>query len=207
MLLFTDAQYVSPYAMSVFVGLHEKQIPFELSTVDLSKSQHLEAGFAATSMTRRVPTLIHDDFALSESSAICEYLDTVAPGIALYPSGPRPLARARQIQAWLRSDLLPLRAERSTLVVFYGEKMAPLSKEARASADKLFAVATQLLGGRSNLFGEWCIADVDLALMLNRLVLHGDTVPALLADYANRQWMRPTVQLWATMTRPPLTSS
>jgi glutathione S-transferase len=26
------------------------------------------------------------------------------------------------------------------------------------------------------MFGEWCIADTDLALMLNRLVLNGDAV-------------------------------
>ena len=32
-----------------------------------------------------------------------------------------------------------------------------------------------------------CIADVDLALMLNRLVLNGDEVPTRLATYAQRQ--------------------
>lgn len=31
--------------------------------------------------------------------------------------------------------------------------------------------------GQPNLFGEWCIADTDLALMINRPVLHGDEVP------------------------------
>ena len=38
-----------------------------------------------------------------------------------------------------------------------------------------------------NLCGQWCIADVDLALMLNRLVLHGDAVPEKLAAYAQRK--------------------
>ncbi len=38
--------------------------------------------------------------------------------------------------------------------------------------------------GQPNLFGEWCIADTDLALMINRLVLHGDEVPERLVDYA-----------------------
>jgi len=54
------------------------------------------------------------------------------------------------------------------------------------------------------LFDAWCIADVDLALMLNRLVLNGDAVPARLADYAKRQWERPSVRAWVTLPRPPL---
>ena len=51
---------------------------------------------------------------------------------------------------------------------------------------------------------EWCIADVDLAVMLNRLVINGDEVPQHLAEYALRQWQRPTVQQWVKLQRPPL---
>ena len=45
---------------------------------------------------------------------------------------------------------------------------------------------------------------VDLALMLNRLVLAGDAVPARLAEYAARQWAHPAVRQWAAFERPPL---
>jgi len=55
-----------------------------------------------------------------------------------------------------------------------------------------------------NLFGEWCIADVDLGLMLNRLILNGDSVPQRLVDYARHQWQPPSVQLWIARERPPL---
>jgi glutathione S-transferase len=100
---------------------------------------------------------------------------------------------------------MPLRLERSTEVVFYGSKAAPLSAVARAAAEKLFSAATALLpGDGGNLCGQWCIADVDLALMLNRLVLHGDPVPERLAAYASSQWLRPTVQKWRHRRRPPL---
>jgi len=37
------------------------------------------------------------------------------------------------------------------------------------------------------LVDSWSIADVDLALTLNRLVRSGDSVPTLLADYATRR--------------------
>jgi glutathione S-transferase len=203
--LYADAQFSSPYAMSVFVALHEKGLPFELSTVDLGREANRARDFAAPSLTQRVPMLVHDGFALSESSAITEYLDEVFPGTPLYPAEPQRRARARQVQAWLRSDLMPIRQERSTEVVFYGPNDTPLSAVAQAAAGKLFAAAEALLeDGSENLLGEWCIADVDLALMLNRLVLNGDAVPQRLAEYARHQWQRPSVQRWIKLERPPL---
>lgn len=205
LLLYVDSQFASPYAMSAFVALREKCLPFDVLTLDLAANATDEPHFATTSITRRVPTLIHDGFALSESSAISEYLNEVFPGRALYPSEPRARARARQVQAWLRSDLMPIRLERSTEVVFYRPTNNPLSREAQAAAEKLFAAAELLLPAHSeSLFGEWCIADVDLALMLNRLVLNGDSVPERLAAYARHQWQRPSVQLWVNQRRPPL---
>jgi glutathione S-transferase len=59
-------------------------------------------------------------------------------------------------------------------------------------------VASDLLsqGHQLSLFEQWCIADTDLALMLNRLILNGDPVPAVLEDYATHQWQRSSVQQW-----------
>ena len=203
--LYVDAQFASPYAMSVFVALQEKQQRFTLHTVDLNAGVNQEDTYARLSLTARVPTLVHGGLALSESSAITEYLDDVLPGLALYPRDPVQRARARQVQAWLRSDLVAIREERNTQVLFYGAKKAPLSAAAVAAAQRLFHFADQLLpahGGQ--LFDQWSIADVDLALMLNRLALHGDALPQRLADYALAQWQRPSVQAWLMQERPPL---
>ena len=203
--LFVDAQYASPYALSAFVALTVKQLPFELRTVDLSAAANHAPEFAGLSMTRRVPALVHDGFTLSESSAIDEYLEDAFPGPRLYPVDPRQKARARQVQAWLRSDLMPIRVERPTEVVFYGARREALSAAGEAAAARLFAASEALLPpGNEHLLGPWCIADVDLALMLNRLVLNGDEVPARLADYAHRQWAHPAVRRWAGFDRPPL---
>lgn len=203
--LYADAQFASPYAMSVFVSLREKRLPFELSTVDLGSGANHAQNYAVQSLTQRVPTLVHGDFSLSESSAITEYLDDAFPETQVYPEDKYLRARARQVQAWIRSDLMPIRQERSTEVVFYGRVAAPLTAGARAAVQKLFFAAESLLTGTtSNLFGQWCIADTDLALMLNRLVLNGDTVPTKLADYAAHQWERSSVQQWVALARPPL---
>lgn len=203
--LYTDIELTSPYAMSVFVALHEKGLDFDLQKVDLAASAQDQPDYATKSLTQRVPTLVHEGFALSESSAITEYLDEVFPHAPLYPKEIKQRARARQIQAWLRSDLMPIRSERSALGVFYGEKFPPLSAEAKAAAQQLFFVAGALLDhGGEHLFGNWSIADTDLALMLNRLVIHGDSVPDHLAAFAIRQWQRSSVQLWVNQQRPPL---
>ena len=206
MQLYVDSNYASPYAMSVFVALHEKKLPFEIVTIDLSSGAASAPAYAKISLTHRVPTLVNSDFSLSESSAITEYLHEAYPGQALYPAEVKDRARARQVQAWLRSDFMPIRSERTTVVLFYAPSTTPLSAEARSAAQKLFAGATELLShGGPHLCGkEWCIADVDLAVMLNRLVLNGDSVPESLAAYASRQWQRPSVQLWVNQERPPL---
>lgn len=203
--LYVDSLFTSPYAMSVFVALREKGLAFETLTLDLDAGQNQAADYARRSLTQRVPTLLDGDFALSESSAITEYLDQAYPESSVYPADVQQRARARQVQAWLRSDLLPIRQERSTLVVFCGQKRPPLSAEAQAAATKLISAAQALLAdNREYLCGQWSIADVDLAVMLNRLILNGDPVPALLVAYAQRQWQRPSVREWVELRRPAL---
>ncbi|MFK3707814.1 glutathione transferase [Klebsiella sp. NPDC088457] len=202
--LWSDSSFFSPYVMSVYVALQEKSLPFTLKTVDLNRGENRQPGWKGYAVTRRVPLLDVDDFSLSESSAITEYLDErFAPPEweRLYPHDLQKRARARQVQAWLRSDLVPIREERSTAVVFAGEKKPPLSDAGRKSAALLFEAAAALLAhGGPNLFGEWSIADTDLALMLNRLVLNGDEVPEPLADYATFQWQRASVQRFAALS-------
>lgn len=102
-----------------------------------------------------------------------------AAGTPLCPRGARELAQARQVQARLRSDLLPIHQERSTEIVFLGKtKTTPLSETAQEAAEHLFFVAEALLAdSRMHLFTTFSLADVDMALMLNRLVFNGDRVP------------------------------
>ncbi len=201
--LFVDSRFVSPFAMAAYVALKEKAVPFQLSTINLAQRAQHEASYVTKSLTSKVPTLVHGDFSLSESSAITEYLDEVFPGIALYPKEPQLRARARQVQAWLRTDLMPIRQERSSEGIFQEPThYLPLSAEATKAADKLFTIAEKLLVDSSgSLFPQWSIADTELALMLNRLIKHGDPVPDRLRQYANEQWKRPSVQSWNNLPR------
>lgn len=196
--LYVNTGWTSPYALSAFVALTEKGIPFETVALNLEAGEHKKKEFADASGTVRIPMLDHDGFRLTESSAICEYLDEAFPGgVRLFPSDIRARARARQIQAWVRSDLMPIRMERGTEHVWFGRRQPPLSEQAEAQVAKLYHFADSLLDdGADHLFGAWSIADTDLAVMLMRLVLNGDAVPAKFANYARGQWNRPSLAAW-----------
>jgi glutathione S-transferase len=206
LILYGDKDLASPYVMSVAVALAEKGLPYELKRIDLSRKENLDDTYRTRSLTARVPTLLHGDFSLSESSAIDEYIEDRFPPPEyppIYPFDFEKRARARQVQAWVRSDLMPIRIERNTTVVFFGARLKPLSPEAQESASRLFSAVDALLpSGATNLFGDWSIADTDLALMLNRLAMHEDVMPDRLRDYARHQWSRPSVKDWLALDRP-----
>lgn len=199
LMLYTDSRFISPYAMSVFVALAEKGVPFEMTPVDLGRGDQRAPGYVDLSLTGKVPALVQGDFALAESSAIIEYVDEAFPGPALYPRDARQRARARQIQAWVRTDLAALRQERSSENLFTrpSQPLPPLTAAGGQAAEKLLSVAGRLVPSTGkHLFGAWCIADFELAFMLHRLVACGDPVPSHLADYVHEQWGRSSVQRW-----------
>lgn len=210
MILYGSTTWTSPYVLSSFVALREKGLAFETETVALDVGAHFGPAFTQTSLTSRVPALVDGDFALSESSAIVEYLEDAypPPGHArVLPADVRSRARARQVMAWLRSDLGSIREERSAEYVFYPHDavapFAPLSPSGQRAADKLLKAADRLVpadGGA--LFGSWCIADTDLAMMLQRLVKTGHAVPRRIREYAEGQWQRASVQEYVRQPRP-----
>jgi glutathione S-transferase len=207
LLLHVDGFWNSPYAFSAFVCLKEKGLAFELREVKLHEHAQRAPDFGAKSVTSRVPMLEHGSFRLSESSAIVEYLeDTFAPPqhAATLPAAPRDRARARQIMAWIRSDLMPIREERATHTFLYGHPVRPLSAAGKVAAAKLVAAASAFVpDGRTSLFDTFSIADADLAMMLMRLIGNGDDVPAKLRDFAAAQWQRPSVREWVEHKRAP----
>jgi glutathione S-transferase len=206
LVLYGNDQFTSPYVFSAFVTLKEKNVPFRLELLSLEKGEHRRPEYAGRTFTGKVPALRHGDFWLAESSAIDEYVDEAFGPPAhprLYPEDPRRRARARMVQAFLRSDLGPLRQERPTSTFFRDEPArAPLGPEARASAERLCRVAELVLPpGESFVAGQFTPADADLAVMLQRLVANGDPCPERLAAYARAIFARPSVREWLSHTR------
>lgn len=214
-VLHGNSTWTSPYVLSVFVVLREKGIAFETRDVALHLAAHRDPAFSAQSLTSRVPVLADGPFQLSESSAIDEYLEEAYPPPAharVLPADLHARAKARQVMAWLRSDLMPIREERSAQYVFYAHDRlppaAPLSAEGHRAAVKLLTAADRLIpAGSGPLFGAWCIADTDLAMMLQRLAKTGHDVPAKIRAFADAQWERPAVKEFRAHERPPFEAS
>jgi glutathione S-transferase len=203
MILYVDRFWISPYVFSCFVALREKGIAFDAKEVGLDRGDQKTDDYRAQSITGRVPSLTDGDFSLAESQAIIEYLEDVKPEPPLLPRDAKERARARQVLAWIRSDLDARSAERPTSTMFYDHASVPLSAAGDAAAKKLVDVASRLVpDGRTQLFTTWSIADADLAFMLHRLILNGHDVPAKIRAFAEAQWSRPSIAEFVRRERP-----
>ncbi len=198
--LVGDSTWISPWVFHVMVALEEKKLPYDLELVPLPIPDDRKTTMLERSPLAKVPMLLHGNLALTESLAISEYLAETFPAprfARLFPADLADRARSRQVMSYLRTSLFALRKARPTSSVFGTEKVVALDGEAAAEAAELIRIASSVLkSGRTQLFDQWCIADADLALALQRLVANGDAVPPAIEAYATAQWQRPSIKAY-----------
>ena len=93
---------LSPFVRKVLFSLNYKGIEHEEVPVmpgDASEE------FRAMSPLGKIPALQHDDFAISDSSIICDYLDRVFPDKPIYPAAAKDRARACWLEEFGDSKL------------------------------------------------------------------------------------------------------
>jgi glutathione S-transferase len=88
---------LSPFCRKVRLVLAEKKIEVEL--VD-EKYWEPSIEFLQSNPAGKVPVLKIDGLTLTESGAICEYIEETHPDPALMPSDPRARAEVRRLVAW-----------------------------------------------------------------------------------------------------------
>lgn len=208
LILYVDAFWANAWDCGPFVALREKGVAFSTAIGVLREGAGVTPFIREQTLTGLAPALQHGDFWVSESLAIIEYVeDTFAPPRypRLFPEATRTRARARQLMSWLRMEHEPLRKERGSAMLFYPKPSPPpLSPVAARIAAELIAVVERLAPSPEGaLFGEWCIADVDVSFALMRLIRTGHDVPAPLRAYAEAVWRRPSVAEYVEHRRPP----
>ena len=94
----------------VRLALELKGLDYSIQPIHLLEDggQQFSTDYRAISPESLVPSLRHDDFALSQSLAICEYLEAVWPQPALLPASPREAARVRSFCDLIACDIHPL---------------------------------------------------------------------------------------------------
>ncbi|MDH3351407.1 MAG: glutathione S-transferase family protein [Gammaproteobacteria bacterium] len=89
----------STCSQKVRICLWEKGLPFTEKKLDLFKGDQLTAEYKQLNPNGVVPTLLHDDEIIIDSSVIIEYLDELFPEVPLSPATPIGRAHMRE---WLR---------------------------------------------------------------------------------------------------------
>ncbi|MBU2937742.1 MULTISPECIES: glutathione S-transferase family protein [Pacificibacter] len=89
----------STCSQKVRLALAEKGLEYESIIVDLANKGHLTPEYLAINPNGVVPTLVHDDDSIMDSSVIVEYIDEVFPDHPLVPKD--AVARAK-VRTWMR---------------------------------------------------------------------------------------------------------
>jgi len=99
-MILYGAPNPAPNPRRVRIFLAEKGIDLPETRVNIMKREHKSEEHRARNSLGQVPTLVLDDgTAISETVAICRYLDETNGGSALF--GTTPLERA-QVEMWIR---------------------------------------------------------------------------------------------------------
>lgn len=193
----------SNYVNMVHLALLEKGLPFEY----VMTYPNQEAAFLAKSPRGKVPFLESSDGIVSESSAILEYIEEMAPGSPLMPADPFARAQVRSLMKEIELYIeLPARSCYPELL--FGLKL-PDAYKAKAREDLRNGLAALKRHGRFSpyLAGDaLTLADIvylytiELAVQVAKQLFEID----LLEDFASAQNLlqslnqRPHVQHIAT---------
>jgi maleylacetoacetate isomerase len=92
----------------VRIALALKGIDYAYRPVHLVKNEQFNESYAAVSASRLVPTLVDGDAVLTQSLAICEYLDETHPEPPLMPLDALGRARVRALAYDVACEIHPL---------------------------------------------------------------------------------------------------
>jgi glutathione S-transferase len=159
--------FVSPYVRKVLACVHLKGLSYEIDPITPFFGND---EFRRLSPLCRIPVLIDGDFATSDSSVICEYLDEAYPGRPLLPTGPKDRARARWLEEFADTRL----GDVFIWGLFYQKVVHPLvwgepgdqQRIAKVLAEDAPEALDYLEGELPEdgwLFGEFGIADIAIA--------------------------------------------
>jgi glutathione S-transferase len=87
-------------AAKVRFAMAEKGIEWDGVYIDILNGDQFKPEYLKINPKAVVPTLVHDDLVIPESTVICEYLDHIEPDTSLHPTDPWEHA---QVRYWTKS--------------------------------------------------------------------------------------------------------
>src|SRR5579863_9690806 len=110
---------MSVCAQKVRLCLAEKQLAYEDRHLNLRAGDQKRPEYLALNPNGYVPTLVHDDFVVGESTVICEYIDDAFTAQPLKPPDPKALARMRGFIKCIDAAIFPATATVSMSIAFH----------------------------------------------------------------------------------------
>ena len=190
----------SAHTRKVIVAALEKGISYEMVPVIPLKPP---PGWTELSALGLIPAIQDGDFALADSSVICQYLELAYPGAALYPSDAQQYARALWIEEFVDGGLAPhvlrgLLMQRVFAPKFLGT--APDEELIQTSLTQM--IPTRFAYLESALAGDWfaantfSLADITVASILMNFRFAGEDLDESryprLARFLRRALARPS---------------
>jgi glutathione S-transferase len=114
----------------VFLTLIEKGLPWTSHYVDLFNNEQYRPDYLKLNPKGVVPTLIHDDHAIIESTLICEYLDQTFPEPPLAPASAYARSQMRRWSKHIDEGVFEATREISFSAMFR-DKMKGMTQEQR----------------------------------------------------------------------------
>ena len=188
----------SPNCQRVKVVLAEKNLPYEIVPIDLTKKEQKNPDYLKMNPYGKVPVLTDDSTVLYESLIINEYLEEKYPNPPLMPKDPAKKAKGRILvdygMAHFDSAYQKLRME---LMKEAKEQSQPVIDGAKGDLKKLLQRFEDELGDQQYLLGDFSLVDADLIPRFTRLegfgVLPDSSLPRL-GKYLARMKARPSVK-------------
>lgn len=188
----------SPNCQRVKVVLAEKNLPYEIVPIDLTKKEQKNPDYLKMNPYGKVPVLTDDSTVLYESLIINEYLEEKYPNPPLLPKDPAKKAKGRILvdygMAHFDSAYQKLRME---LMKEAQEQSQPVIDGAKGDLKKLLQRFEDELGDQQYLLGDFSLVDADLIPRFTRLegfgVLPDSSLPRL-GKYLERMKARPSVK-------------
>lgn len=172
----------SAHTRKVIIAALEKGIPYEIvPVIPLTPPP----GWTELSALGLIPAIQDGDFALADSSVICQYLDRAYSGASLYPGDARQFARVLWIEEFVDGGLAPhvlrgLLMQRVFAPKFLGK--APDEALIHSSLTQMiparFAYLEKALTGDWFVANSFSMADIAVASILMNFQFAGEVIDA-----------------------------
>jgi glutathione S-transferase len=182
MLLYNTPLAPNPRRVRIFLA--EKKVTIPVRDVNLMAHEHKDASYSAVNALAEVPALVLDDgTVLTESVAICRYIESLHPEPALFGRSPREQAFVEMWQRRVEFRLftpvaLAFRHSHPALARLESPQMPEFAEHQRPRAQQMMRFLDQELAARRFIASdEFTIADITAIVAMDLTKLARVEIP------------------------------